>query len=111
MTKYIAVIDYKSNATIDFGHTVLSAQTIPEAMNEAEKLLGDNVYLVDIAEKSGRTTRHTGGYKETPFSCILRNRGSGWHSCDESHGELPEVWTMTTYSSGDTSFELKSFGV
>lgn len=104
MTKYIAVIDHNSAFKSGYSHITLWAKTIPEAMTEAERLLDDTAYLVDIAEKSGRTERRVGGYKETPFTVILRNRGDGWHACDEAHGEQAETWTMTTFNTGDTAF-------
>ena len=106
MTKYIAIIDHNTAFKSGYSHVALQAQTLPEAMTEAEKLLDGTAYLVDIAEKSGRTERRVGGYKETPFTAILRNRGNGWHACDEAHGELAEKWTMTVFNSGATSFWL-----
>lgn len=93
MTKYIAVIDYNAALKKGFGHIQLEAKTLLDAMNEAEKLLTDDVYLVDIAEKSGKTEKVDGG-KETLFTDILRNRGNGWHRCDAAHGEYPAIWKM-----------------
>ena len=93
MTKYIAIIDYKANVKNGFDHITLESKNLMDAMNEAEKLLTDDVYLVDIAEKSGKTEKVDGG-KETPFTDILRNRGNGWHRCDAAHGEYPAIWKM-----------------
>lgn len=54
MKKYIAIIDYKAGNK-NFGHAELNSKTIIEAMDEAQKLKTDCVYLVKIAEKTGRT--------------------------------------------------------
>lgn len=93
MTKYIAVIDYKSTVKNGFDHIPLVAKNLLDAMTEAETLLTDDVYLVDIAEKSGKIEK-VDGCKETKFTEILRNRGNGWHRCDSTHGEGSVTWKM-----------------
>ena len=75
-------------------------------MTEAETLLTDDVYLVDIAEKSGKTEK-VDGCKETKFTEILRNRGNGWHRCDSDHGENPVTWKMIQGKWGEY-FEVAS---
>ena len=104
MEKYIAIIDYKSNCKKGFGHVVLNSQNLLDAMNEAETLMNDTVYLVDIAEKSGKTEK-INDCKETPFTAIIRNRGNGWHCCDDKHGERPVTWKMTQAKWGEC-FEI-----
>lgn len=94
MIKYIAIIDYKASVKNGFDHVALEANNLLDAMNEAENLLTDDVYLVDIAEKSGKSEKIK-GCKETPFTEVLRNRGHGWHRCDSEHGEHPVTWKMT----------------
>ena len=106
MTKYIAIIDYKASLKKGFDHITLAAKNLLDAMNEAEKLLTDDVYLVDIAEKSGKTEK-VDGCKVTPFTEILRNRGSGWHRCDAAHGEGPATWKMIQAKWGEC-FEIAS---
>ena len=104
MAKYIATIDYKAALKKGFDHICLEAKTLLDAMSEAEKLLTDDVYLVDIAEKSSKTKKVDGG-KETLFTNALRNRGSGWHRCDAAHGEYQTVWKMIQTKGGDI-FEI-----
>lgn len=93
MTKYIAIVDYKANTRKGFEHVELAAQNLLDAMNEAETLFDEEIYLVDIAEKVGKTEK-VDGHKETKFTEILRNRGNGWHRCDSMHGESPATWKM-----------------
>ena len=104
MTKYIAIIDYKANVKNGFDHITLESKNLMDAMNEAEKLMDDTVYLVDIAEKSGKTEK-INGCKETKFTEILRNRGNGWNRCDSDHGEHPVTWKMIQAKWGEC-FEI-----
>lgn len=77
--KYIAVIDPKVAIDTAFKYVELTTKTLIEAMSEANKLMDEDVYLIDLYEKQA------GGDKEKVFySPVLRNRGNGWNViCDE----------------------------
>ena len=91
MGKYVLVVVFKANPTTRFDHLGMDASTLIEAMNEAEMYLSENVYLVKIAERTGRKIKVYKGTK-TFFKEILVNRGSGWHACDDYHGECSSTW-------------------
>lgn len=91
MGKYVLVVDFKANPTTRFDQLRMDASTLIEAMNEAEMYLSENVYLVKIAERTGRKLKVHKGTK-TFFKEILVNRGSGWHACDDYHGESSSTW-------------------
>lgn len=91
MVKYVLVVDFRANTNTRFYQFCMDASTIIEAMKEAEMYLSENVYLVKIAERTGRKFKVHKGTK-TFFKEILVNRGSGWHACDDWHGESSSTW-------------------
>lgn len=93
MIKFLAVIDYKaSKGYSGFEKVDLHSNDLISAMFECENLLCEDVYLIRIAKKTGKTTR-INGEKVANYKEILCNRGSGWHACDNEHCEAPLVWT------------------
>lgn len=96
MIKYIAVIDYRANYGKGFDHKELNATNIFDAMNEAEKLKTEEVYMVRIAEKFGKSEKREGA-KRTKYREVLANRSGGWHTVDESHSECQYVWERAEY--------------
>ena len=91
MVKYVLIVYFKANHTTRFDYLCMDASTLIEAMNEAEMYLSENVHLVKIAERTGRKLKVHKGTK-TFFKEILVNRGSGWHACDDYHGESFSTW-------------------
>ena len=65
MGKYVLVVVFKANPTTRFDHLRMEASTLIEAMNEAEMYLSENVYLVKIAERTGRKLRSTKARKHS----------------------------------------------
>lgn len=95
MVKYIAIVDYKAGACPGFGHFELTSKDLVSAMDEAERLRDETVYLVDIAEYVGKSTDSDGsGAKRSHYKPVLRNRSGGWHHCDVAHGDNPAMWDM-----------------
>lgn len=67
-------------------YKALTAQTLLEAMQEAENYFDDTTYLIDIAVKTGDFDTDNEGivYKD-----ILTTRGNkNWHICDKAHCEI-----------------------
>lgn len=104
MTMYIAIIDYKATEKSGFDHIALESKNLVSAMAEAEKYMNDNVYMVEITEKSGKSQKIS-DYKETLFVEVLTNRGNGWHPCDDDHCESPSIWKMVQSKYG-TWYEI-----
>lgn len=96
MVKYIAIVDYKAATGKGFGFHDLNAETIPDAMSEAEQYKNETAYLVHIAEKRGNVQRHEGA-RRSIFREILTTRGNGWHNCDAEHCEHPAEWERADY--------------
>lgn len=99
MGKYVVVVDFRANTNTRFYHFCLDASTLIEAMNNAEMYLFEDVYQVKIAERTGRKIKVHKGTK-TSFKEILVNRGSGWHACDDYHGESSSTWEFFDTASG-----------
>lgn len=97
MKKYIAIIDFASRTGKMFSHVELNAKTVLEAMDEAEKLKNDDVYLVKIAEKTGRTEKKEGA-KRTKYEEILCCRSHGWKPCTDKNSESSNTWERAEYS-------------
>ena len=104
MKKYIAIVDFKSATGKGFGHVELDAKTVLEAMDEAAKLKDDNVYLIKIAEKSGKTEKREGA-KRTKYSEILCYRSHGWHPCTNENSESANTWERAEYT-GFVDYQL-----
>ena len=102
MGKYVLVVDFRANSITRFYHFRMEASTIIEAMNEAEIYFSEDVYQVKIAERTGRKLKVHKGTK-TFFKEILVNRGSGWHACDDYHGESSSTWEFFDTASGSSS--------
>lgn len=96
MTKYIAIIDHAASTGKGFSHIDLESKNTLEAMQESESLKTDGVYLVKIAEKSGKAEKREGA-KRTLYRETLCNRGGGWNPCTESHGESSSTWERAEY--------------
>lgn len=104
MKKYIAVVDFKASVKSGFEHVELNAKTVLEAMDEAFKLKTEEVYLVKIAEKVGKTEKREGA-KRTNYKEILCCRSNGWHPCTEENSESSSVWQRAEYV-GFVDYEL-----
>lgn len=87
--KYLAVVDRKHHRGFDFYE--LKACDIVTAMTESERFFNGDVYLIRLAERTGRIARE-GGNKIVKFREILCNRSHGWHACDEEHSEMSTTW-------------------
>lgn len=104
MKKYIAIVDFKNAARKGFDHVELNAKTILEAMDEAAKLKTEEVYLVKIAEKSGRTEKREGA-KRVRYTEILCCRSYGWHPCNRDNCESSSVWERAEYA-GSVDYQI-----
>lgn len=100
--KYIAVIDPKVASNPAFAFKELSAKNLIEAMSEANKLIDDSVYLIDIYEKQA------GGNKEKVFyKAVVRNRGCGWDVAERDSNILDTLAFYYKYR--DASRPVASF--
>ena len=82
-------------------YKVLTAQTLLEAMQEAENYFDDTTYLIDIAVKTGDFDPDNEGviYKD-----VLTTRGNkNWHICDKAHCEIA---CYTAYNPEFISFQM-----
>lgn len=104
MTKYIVVIDWNAKTGKIFDHIELDAKYILDAMNEAENYINEDVYMIFIAEKTGKMTK-VDDCKEVLYKEILANRKNGWHTCDEKHSEHATIW-KATYAKLGKWFEI-----
>ena len=87
---FVAIIDYKAGKgpVRGFDFIELSAKNILEAMNEAGKLMTEDVYLIKIAEKAG--VYNIGEYSEIGriiYRSVLVCRSFGWYPSTEENGE------------------------
>lgn len=85
----------------DLYFKTLTANTVIEAMAEAERYFNETTLAITIAEKTGEINSDTEGivYKD-----ILTTRGGKlWQICDDEHFELPYY---TSYNLQYKSFEL-----
>lgn len=68
----------------------LEADSILDAMSEAEAYFNEDTYMIHLLEKTGEVNDR-GGYKTIEYRAILASRHKGsWHRHDSKHGESDE---------------------
>lgn len=84
---YIITIDYTVDTKKGLERKTLAATNLVEAMAEAETFFSEEVYLIDLAEKTGDIDADVNGliYKDILTSRRRRN----WHITDKQHSESP----------------------
>lgn len=83
MTKYIAVIDYKASYKSGFDFVELESKNIVDAMEEANRIDMENVYMVSVAEKFGNIERPNKGEKITNYKMRAEKRSCGWDKAQD----------------------------
>lgn len=87
--KYMVVIDWKALCREPFHYELLKAETVYEAMNEAESFMDETVYLIKLLEKTDRIDEEEGAENSLGiiYNAVLTNRHNGWHVNDYAHSE------------------------
>lgn len=100
--KYVLIIDFKADAPTGFKYEDLKANDLYEAIEEADSYFDDDIYLLKICEKYGKTVKgEYTGQKVTNYSAILCKRSaSGWHINNPKNGESNTMVQRDEYSSG-----------
>lgn len=90
MKKYIIYRDYKANEGPKCGYSyeTIEAKNTIEAIEIADRMFSERVYLMQIMEKIGKIEKGDGCRYET-YEAILCRRSYGWHrnTIDNSEGE------------------------
>lgn len=82
--KYMVSIDWKASYRNTIDRQMLNANSIFEAMKEAESLYDENVYLIRILEKTEEVQENEFLVYEDRMTS--RSRGN-WHLTDAEHSE------------------------
>ena len=91
--KFMVVVDWKMEkreaSCEPFHYELLKAETVYEAMNEAESFMNETVYLIKLLEKTDRIDEEDGAENSLGiiYSAVLTNRHNGWHVNDHAHSE------------------------
>ena len=84
--KYMVAIDWNASYSSSIDHKMIEANNIFEAMQIADKLFNENVYLLAIMEKTGEIVEN----EFVVYADKLTSRTpSNWHLSDAEHGEVP----------------------
>ena len=105
MKDFIAIVDYRAGNR-PFSVVELKSKDIIEAMNEAEKLFNESVYLVKLAKRTCKAVKTDYG-KDYHYLTTLCNRGHGWHANDYEHGESSFEVVISVTTNGFTFHEIK----
>ena len=105
MKKYIAMIDWKVEFKNGFDYVELDAENAVEAIEKADDLWNENVYLIKIMEKAGKINRYE-GFKVTTYTSILCRRSFGWHRTNTENGES-EVTVKQYINKYFTTYEIQ----
>ena len=106
MIKYVMYIDYCSNS---FEYVSLDGiKDIYEAISFVDHYLfkakDENIYLVRILEKTGKTVKQD-DISIMTYKAVLCKR-TLWHKNDEAHGEQEHIIHRHVNSRGDERFVL-----
>lgn len=90
---YMVAIDYLSGLGAVHGKKswqtwqteALEAKSLIEAMSEAEDWMNEDVYMIHLCEKTGKTDT------AIRYKAVLANRGHGWHGQDNKHYESTDM--------------------
>lgn len=84
--KYMVAIDWNSSYSGTIDHEMIEADNIFEAMQIADKMFSENVYLLAIMEKTDVIVENE--FIAYADKLTSRTRGN-WHLSDAEHGESP----------------------
>lgn len=86
--KYTLCIDYKAGTKKGLDYSSLEAANVLDAMSEADRRWTEDVYMMQIMQKAGKTERKN-GWRIEEYSAILARRSYSWHLNDKEHHEAP----------------------
>lgn len=85
--KYVLYIDYCSTAAKAYEYKAMTANNITDAIIEAGYQFTNEMYLIRIMQKVGKTTTEK-GIKREIYKAILCERASKrWHKNNNANGE------------------------
>lgn len=98
--KYVLYIDYLATAAKSYEYKAMTANNITDAIIEADAQFTDEMYLIRIMQKVGKTTTEK-SVKRERYEAILCERGSRrWHKNNEENSENEhKVSRYTGYNS------------
>ncbi len=87
--KYALYIDYKVNSSKAYEYRTMNAKTLEEAIEEADNINYDNIYLMRIMKQIGKSVK-VNDWREMLFEAIMCKRSNGWHrnteiNCENRH--------------------------
>ena len=105
MTSFVAVIDYRAGKG-SLKVVEIKSKDMIDAMNEAENLIDNSVYMVQLAKRIGNVVKTDYG-KDYHFLTVLCNRGNGWYANDDVHSEISSEVVFSVATMGFTWYEIK----
>lgn len=84
--KFTLCIDYKASTKKGLDYITMNANSIEEAIEEADEKWSADIYLMKIMKKSGKTEREN-GWKIEEYDAILCRRSYGWHLNNKKNSE------------------------
>lgn len=91
MKKFVIYIDYKADYKAGgYEYTAIDAENIEGAMEVADGMWNENIYLMRIMKQEGKTQRLVkgrNGFSVTKFTAVLARRSFGWHLNNKANSE------------------------
>lgn len=81
---------YTDNKSMTYSYELIEANDIVEAMEIADKMWNENVYLMRIMTKVGKIEKEE-DYKVERYEATLCRRNFGWYKNDKNHYETTHV--------------------
>ena len=92
--KFTLCIDYKAATGKGLEYIQMNATKILDAISEADGMWNDEIYMMQIMEKEGKTERMDWS-RVTTYRAVLARRSYGWHLNNKQNSEAEHKVTHT----------------
>lgn len=104
MSKYVVMVDWKAEYKSGFDYWEMTAKDAIEAIEQADTIWNNCMYLVKILEKTGKAEK-AGADRVVTYKSVLCRRSFGWHRTNAANGETETIVKQYTNKYG-TSYEI-----
>lgn len=95
MKKFVIYTDNKSNSKTPtdpgYEYKLIEAEGIEEAIEIADSMWNDGIYLMRIMKKVGKIQKEDGEWRAETYEAVLARRSFGWHLNNEKNSECRHV--------------------
>ena len=93
MKRFVIYRDFKANEGPACGYTyeTIEAADILEAIEIADRMFSERLYLMRIMSKTGKIEKDACGWNKETYEAVLCRRSYGWHKNTEKNSEIKHL--------------------